>query len=321
MKSDKILKEPIVKAEGLAKTFRDFWHRPVVRAVNGVSFEVHPGEIFGFLGPNGSGKSTTLRMILGLLKPTAGKLLVFGLPPKNVNAKKKIGYLPEESCLYPFLTARETLMFYGSLFNLAPDVLNDRVAQLIEMSGLQHAARRRTGEFSKGMLRRLGLAQALINDPDLIILDEPTSGLDPLGCRQVKDLILTLARRGKTILISSHLLADMESVCRRVAIMSNGHIIVQGNLNELLENSAVCRFHLPAADKAQINAILAFMRAQAGAEAQVDHPRKTLEQFFLETVENARSGAMIPSGVAYVKEIAPFLAGKSRENENGICEK
>lgn len=321
MEQNTIPAEPVIKADGLTKIFRDFWHRPVVRAVNAVNFEVFPGEIFGFLGPNGSGKSTTLRMILGLLKPTAGILRVFGVPPQDVNSKSKIGYLPEESCLYPFLTARETLMFYGSLFNIAPAALKERVNQLVEMTGLQYTARRRVGEFSKGMLRRIGLAQALINDPDLIILDEPTSGLDPVGCRQVKDLILTLAERGKTILISSHLLADMESVCRRVAIMSNGNIIVQGSLSELLENIAVCRFCVQAADGEQIRAILQFLRLQTGVSARMDHPRKTLEQFFLETVEKAQPGATIPSGVAYVKEVAPFLAGKGPKDERSGCEK
>lgn len=305
---------PVIKANGLTKNFRDFWRRTVVCAVKGINFEIFPGEIFGFLGPNGSGKSTTLRMILGLLKPTAGILQVFGVPPQDVNSKAKIGYLPEESCLYPFLTARETLMFYGSLFDLESSVLKERVNQLLEMTGLQYAARRRIGEFSKGMLRRIGLAQALINDPDLIILDEPTSGLDPVGCRQVKDLILTLAARGKTIMISSHLLADMESVCRRVAIMSNGNVIVQGNLDKLLENIAVCRFCVQTGDDEQIRAIRQFLRLQTGVSAQMEHPRKTLEQFFLETVEKAQLDTAAPSGVAYVKKVAPFLAGKNTDD-------
>lgn len=321
MESKTLPAEPVIKATGLTKIFRDFWHRPVVSAVKTINFEVFPGEIFGFLGPNGSGKSTTLRMILGLLKPTAGILRVFGVSPQDVNSKSKIGYLPEEACLYPFLTAQETLMFYGSLFNLEPSTLKDRVNQLIEMTGLQYASQRRIGEFSKGMLRRIGLAQALINDPDLIILDEPTSGLDPVGCRQVKDLILTLAERGKTILISSHLLADMESVCQRVAIMSNGNIIVQGHLGELLENIAVCRFCVQAADDAQIRAILHYLRRQTGVSTRMDHPRKTLEQFFLETVEKVQPGTTIPSGVAYVKEVAPFLAGKSPKDEKMECGK
>jgi len=299
----------------LTKIFCDFWRRPVVSAVKAVSFEVYPGEIFGLLGPNGSGKSTTLRMLLGLLRPTAGQLNVFGKPAQDVNSKTRIGYLPEESCLYPFLTARETLMFYGRLFNLDSSILKERAEQLLEMSGLQHASERRVGEFSKGMLRRIGLAQALVNDPDLIILDEPTSGLDPVGCRQVKDLIVTLAGRGKTVLISSHLLADVESVCRRVVIMDNGKIIVQGRLNELLENEAVYRFCVPSASAEQIRAIQSFMLRKTGTTPQTDHPRKTLEQFFLETVARAQPGKTSPSGVAYTEKIAPFLAGEKQ------CEK
>ncbi len=310
MKQDSSKIEPVIKADGLSKVFRDFWRRPVVKAVNAVSFDVCPGEIFGLLGPNGSGKTTTLRLILGLLKPTSGSLRIFDDRPQNTNVKSRIGYLPEESALYPFLTAEETLRFYGSLFDLDAEVIRERVRQLLEMTGLQHAARRRVGEFSKGMLRRIGLAQALINDPDLIVLDEPTSGLDPVGCRQVKDLLLTLADRGKTILLSSHLLADMESVCRRIAIMSNGNIIVQGRLDELLENVSVCRFCVQAADDEQVRAIVQRLRLQAGASVQLDHPRKTLEQFFLETVEKNGPGAAIPSGVAYVEKVAPFLAGK-----------
>lgn len=299
--------EPIIRAGGLAKTFRDFWHRPIVRAVNAIDFEIYGGEVFGFLGPNGSGKSTTLRMILGLLKPTSGSLTVFGLPAHDVNSKARIGYLPEESSLYSFLTARETLLFYGSLFNIPQAVVKERVQQLLEMAGLRHAAHRRIGEFSKGMLRRIGLAQALINDPDLIILDEPTAGLDPVGCRQVKDLILTLAGRGKTIIISSHLLADIENVCQRVAIMNNGDIIVHGRLFELLEDTALCRFSVQTGSKEQIQAILDFLRQQTGAAAKMDHPRKTLEQFFIETVEKALPTAKIPTGVVYVEKVAPFL--------------
>lgn len=313
--------DTVIRAEGLGKVFRDFWRRPVVSAVKSVSFEVQAGEIFGLLGPNGSGKSTTLRMILGLLNPTAGTLSVFGKEPHDVGSKAKIGYLPEESCIYPFLTARETLMFYGSLFNLDAPSLKERVQQLLEMTGLQYAAARRIGEFSKGMLRRIGLAQALINDPDLVILDEPTSGLDPVGCRQIKDLILTLAGRGKTILVSSHLLADVENVCQRVIIMNNGNIIVQGRLNELLENETVCRFCVPSASAEQVETIKSFLRRQTGSSARMDHPRKTLEQFFLETVAGTQSETTSPSGVAYAEKVAPYLAGKNQENEKMQCEK
>ena len=185
--------EPVVRAVGLTKVFRDFWGRPKAKAVNSIDFEIRQGEVVGLLGPNGSGKSTTVKMLLGLLYPTGGRLSVFGRSPRVVATKREIGYLPEESYLYKYLTAAETLDFFGSLFNLSAQDRKERIDQLLEMVGLEHARRRRVGEFSKGMARRIGLAQAMINDPSFLILDEPTSGLDPLGCREVKDLILTIA--------------------------------------------------------------------------------------------------------------------------------
>ncbi|MDY0150442.1 MAG: ABC transporter ATP-binding protein, partial [Kiritimatiellia bacterium] len=213
-----------IHAEHLSKTFRDFWRRPRVEAVRSLSFEVPTGGIFGLLGPNGSGKSTTLKMILGLLFPTAGTLTVLSQSPRSTAVKSRIGYLPEETFLYPHLTPLETLSFYARLFRLPTDVARTRIEQLLEMTGLAQVRHRVVGEFSKGMARRLGLAQALLNDPDLVILDEPTAGLDPQGTRQVKDLLLALAARGKTVLLTSHLLADVEDVCHQVAILFNGRL-------------------------------------------------------------------------------------------------
>ena len=191
--------DPIIRASELTKVFRDFWHRPKVRAVDHITFSVARGEVFGLLGPNGSGKSTTIKLILGLLHPSHGQLAVLGHSPRDVKSKARVGYLPEESYLYPYLTSEETLDFYGRLFDLSPAERRNRIGQLLDMIGLGHARHRVVGEFSKGMARRIGLAQALINDPDLVVLDEPTSGLDPIGCRQMKDLIRTLAARGKTV--------------------------------------------------------------------------------------------------------------------------
>ncbi|MBR2723191.1 MAG: ABC transporter ATP-binding protein, partial [Lentisphaeria bacterium] len=206
----------VVSAIGLTKVFKDFWGRPKAKAVNDIDFEIKKGEVIGLLGPNGSGKSTTVKMILGLLYPTAGQLSVLGRSPQAVESKKEIGYLPEESYLYKYLTAEETLDFFGSLFDLSKEERERRIEQLLDMVGMSHARRRRVGEFSKGMARRIGLAQAMINDPEFLILDEPTSGLDPLGCKEVKDLILMLKKRGKTVLVTSHLLSDVEDVCDRV---------------------------------------------------------------------------------------------------------
>ncbi len=300
--------DSVIQAENLTKVFRDFWHRPKVRAVNGIGFEVQAGQVFGLLGPNGSGKSTTLKMILGLLYPTKGRLRVLGRSPRDVKAKARVGYLPEESYLYPYLTCEETLDFYGRLFDLDGRERKERIGQLLDMIGLQHARRRLVGEFSKGMARRIGLAQALINDPDLIVLDEPTAGLDPIGCRQVKDLILTLARRGKSVLLSSHLLADVEDVCDRIAILYNGRIQASGPIRDLLEERTRTQVTLPELPADALQRVLTALREALGAEPQVEHPRRDLEQFFLDVVEKARRGAVESSGVGPSAGTAKYLS-------------
>ena len=224
----------LVDAAGLTKIFRDFWMRARAKAVDGIDFAIEPGTIFGMLGPNGSGKSTTIKMILGLLRPTSGRLAVFGRPPTDVAVKKHIGFLPEESYLYRYLTPLETLDYYGQLFRIGRAERRRRSEELLEMVGLSAVAHRPVGEFSKGMTRRIGLAQALINDPDLLILDEPTSGLDPIGTRQVKELLIELRGRGKTILLSSHLLGDVQDVCDDMIMLYGGRIQARGTVDELL---------------------------------------------------------------------------------------
>ncbi len=298
----------VVTARELSKTFRDFWRRPKVQAVRGISFDVRRGEVFGLLGPNGSGKSTTIKMILGLLYPTQGNLRVLGHSPRHVRTKARVGYLPEESYLYSYLTLEEILAFYGSLFDLPRRARVARIDQLLDMIGLRHARRRAVGELSKGMARRVGLAQALINDPDLIVLDEPTSGLDPLGCREVKDLIVNLARRGKTILLSSHLLADVEDVCDRIAILYNGVIQAMGPIKELLEEPHRVRITLPEIPPETMQRILTELKALVGAEPEVDRPRRDLEQYFLEVVRKARADAQDHSGVAPSAGVADYLS-------------
>ena len=284
-----------IRARNLVKTFRDFWRRPRVEAVRSISFDVPVGHVFGLLGPNGSGKSTTIKMILGLLFPTSGELDVLGTSPRSISAKARIGYLPEETYLYPHLTPRETLAFYAHLFHLPPAEIRRRTDQLLEMVGLSHAAHRPVGEFSKGMARRVGLAQALLNDPDLVILDEPTSGLDPQGTRQVKDLILALAERGKTILLTSHLLADVEDVCHQVAILHAGRILAHGPLDLLLRQKDKTTLTFPTpADPATLQKVLASARDALGAEPLLDHPRQPLEPFFLQVVQNAGAIASPP---------------------------
>ena len=297
----------IVEAVGLVKEFRDFWNRPKAKAVNDIDFEVKEGEVLGLLGPNGSGKSTTVKMLLGLLYPTGGRLTVFGSSPRSVDAKRMIGYLPEETYLYKYLTAYETLDFFGSLFGLSAKERKTRTEQLLDMVGLSHAANRRVGEFSKGMARRIGLAQAMINDPAFLILDEPTSGLDPIGCREVKDLILLLKRRGKTVLVTSHLLSDVEDVCDRVVILYGGKIRAQGTMEELLSVKNSSRITIPDLPADALAKIEAVIRETAGTNFTVDHPHRTLEDFFLNVVDDAKKESISTSGATSGGEIASYL--------------
>ena len=300
--------EPIVLAEGVTRIFADFWGRPKVTAVADLSLAIRPGEVFGLLGPNGAGKSTTVKLLLGLLRPTRGKLSILGRPPHDLRSKERIGYLPEETRLYPYLTAEETLAFFGKLFDLTPGARRERCGQLLEMVGLGRARARRVGEYSKGMQRRLGLAQALLNDPDLLILDEPTSGLDPLGIREVKDLLLTLAERGKTILLCSHLLAEVEDVCDRVQILYAGRTLAEGGLKELLAQPDSLRLTVPALPSAALERVLAAVRREAAdGRVEVDVPNRSLESFFLEVIERARAGDSGEAG----GEVGPFLAAPS----------
>lgn len=227
------MQDAIIRLSGVAKTFRDFWLRPTVKAVDGLDLSVGSGEVFGLLGPNGSGKSTTIKMILGLLDPTAGSVSLFGLPPRSVAARRRLGYLPELSYLHPFLTARETLGYYAGLCDLPRKVAAERTDQLLEMVGLKDVANRAVGGFSKGMARRVALASALIGRPELLILDEPTSGLDPVSTNEVKTLVKTLARGGMTILMTSHLLADAGDVCDRVMILNHGKSVAEGKVSEI----------------------------------------------------------------------------------------
>ena len=303
----------VIRAVGLTKVFRDFWNRPNARAVNEIDFTVREGEVVGLLGPNGSGKSTTVKMILGLLYPTAGQLTVLGKAPRAVETKREIGYLPEESYLYKYLTAEETLDFFGALFNLSAAERRNRIDQLLDMVGLAHARHRRVGEFSKGMARRIGLAQAMINDPSLLIFDEPTSGLDPLGCREVKDLIMELKKRGKTVLITSHLLSDVEDICDRVVILYGGKVRAQGSLNELLTVSDSTRIVTPTLSGEAMEKVLAVLRENLnGEEFVMDHPRRTLEEFFLDVIAKAKNESVETSG-ALGGGIADYLSAEKDE--------
>lgn len=227
------MKEPAIRLDSVSKTFRDFWLRPTVKAVDGISLEIPQGEVFGLLGPNGSGKSTTIKMILGLISPSSGSVEVFGHPPRSLYARGQLGYLPELSYLHPFLTAEETVKYYAGLCSLPRGVAADRTRQLLKMVGLEAVAKRAVGSFSKGMSRRVALASALVGKPKLLILDEPTSGLDPVSTKEVKTLVSQLAKGGMSVLMTSHLLSDAGDVCDRVAILNHGKVVADGRVSEL----------------------------------------------------------------------------------------
>ena len=308
--------ETVISAQGLTKVFKDFWGRPKARAVEGIDFDVKRGEVFGLLGPNGSGKSTTVKMLLGLLYPSGGRISVFGHSPRHVQTKSRIGYLPEESYLYRYLNSEETVDFFGSLFHIDSKERRVRAEQLIEMVGLENARRRHVGEFSKGLQRRIGLAQALINDPDLIVLDEPTSGLDPIGCREIKDLILTLAERGKTVILSSHLLADVEDVCDRAMILYGGRVQAIGTMKELLSDRNATRITSPALSRETMDHVLKLIREDTQSqEVHVDNPTQNLENLFLNIVEQARKKESETSGATSGHRVAEYLRGKAGENQ------
>lgn len=298
--------EYAVETFSLTKIFSDLWGRRKVYAVGDLNLQIRYNEVFGLLGPNGSGKTTILKMLLGLLFPTKGKSLCLGGEGTDPKINARIGFLPEESYLYKYLSARETLDFYGRLFGLPRKVRRMRTEALLEMVGLKAVANRSVGTFSKGMARRIGLAQALINDPDLLILDEPTTGLDPIGTRQIKDLILKLAQRGKTILLCSHLLADVEDVCDRIAILYGGRIQIQGRVKDLLQQTNKRQITTDAISDTAVEKIRQIIRSE-GAACVVTSPMEKLETFFVKTVAAAQQQAQPTSGAVSTTQIGEFL--------------
>ena len=280
---------PIIETRSLTKIYRDFWGRQKVRALNALDVEVREGEVFGLLGPNGSGKSTTIKLLLGLLFPSSGQALVFGRDATDVNKNERIGYLPEESYLYRFLNAEETLDFYARLFDMPSDVRRQRVEELITMVGLTWAKRRQLKEYSKGMTRRIGLAQALINDPDLILLDEPTTGLDPIGTREMKDLILSLREKGKTVVMCSHLLADVQDVCDRIAILHQGELKELGRVDSLLTVEDVTQIRARGLSDECQQEIRDVIARHQGDLLEMDNPTSTLEELFLSIVRDSEA--------------------------------
>jgi len=280
--------EPVIQIRNLTKTYRDFWGRKKVQALNSLSLEVNKGEVFGLLGPNGSGKTTTMKLLLGLLFPTEGDISILGKPASDVSKNEKIGYLPEESYLYRFLNAEETLDFYGRLFDISAEERKQRTNELIEMVGLQHARRRQLKEYSKGMTRRIGLAQALINNPELVLLDEPTSGLDPEGSQDMKKLIENLRDQGKTVVMCSHLLADVQDVCDRIAILYGGELKELGRVEDLLKEQHETQFVTSHLDDTAVDEIKAVLDKHGASLKTCGHPTSSLEDLFMKTVQRSK---------------------------------
>src|SRR5882757_3395198 len=276
-----------IHTEHLTKVYKDFWGRDKVRALDDLSLTIERGEVFGLLGPNGSGKSTTIKLLLGLIFASRGTAHVLGHAAGSTAINEKIGFLPEESYLYKFLNGEETLMFYGRLFKIPRRELKRRVPELLDIVGLDAKSRKRKlREYSKGMARRIGLAQAMINNPDLILLDEPTTGLDPIGTREMKDLILSLKNQGKTVLLCSHLLADVQDVCDRITILFRGKMQTLGEVKDLLQVKDITQIETRGMSDPQIEETRIFMSRMGAGNAQITHPTTTLEELFVRVVQN-----------------------------------
>jgi ABC-2 type transport system ATP-binding protein len=280
---------PAVAVTGLTKVFAVPFRRQSIVAVRDLDLRVKPGEVYGLLGPNGSGKSTTLKIVLGLVSPTGGQTEIFGRDSRLVESREAVGFLPENPYFYKFLTGTETLRFFGQLCGLSGVSLKKRVDEMLELVGLTDARDRRLRGYSKGMLQRIGLAQALINEPKLVVLDEPTAGVDPAGSHQIRDLIVDLRRRGITVLLSSHLLAQVQEVCDRVGILANGALVREGRLEELLAVENQTELVLENASDKLVNEIEVLA---ANSDAKLVARRRsttTLERLFLEAMGNGEA--------------------------------
>ena len=274
-----------IQTDNLTKVYRDFWGRDKVRALDDLNLTIRPGEVFGLLGPNGSGKSTTIKLLLGLIFPTRGRASIMGHPAGSPAVNERIGFLPEEYYLYRFLNGEETLHFYARLFRIPRKERNRRVPKLLDIVGLDAKARKRKlREYSKGMARRIGLAQALINNPDLILLDEPTTGLDPIGTREMKDLILSLKAQGKTVLLCSHLLADVQDVCDRITILYRGKMQTLGLVKDLLQVRDITDIQIKGASDQHIAQLKDFLQSIGAPNPTFSHPTTTLEDLFVRIV-------------------------------------
>jgi ABC-2 type transport system ATP-binding protein len=279
---------PAVSIRDLEKIFPVPLRRRRVVALRGLSLDIPAGHVYGLLGPNGSGKSTTLKILLGLVTPTSGTTEIFGVPSDRVSSRVDVGFLPENPYFYKFLTGAETISFYGKLCGLGGGVLKDRVNELLDLVGLNDAGDRRVGSYSKGMLQRIGLAQAMVHDPRLLILDEPTAGVDPAGSRQIRDLILELKARGKTILLTSHLLEQVQEVCDRVGILAKGRLVREGSLDILTGITGQTEYLIENASPELQEEIARLAESHGARLVKTRQPQFDLETVFLKATENTK---------------------------------
>ena len=281
---------PAVEITDLVKEFKTSIRRQPLRAVDGVSLRIMPGHVYGLIGPNGSGKSTTMKALLGLLAPTEGNCKIFGKDSLKVDSRNDVGFLPENPYFYKHLTGGETLRFYGRLCGLSGKPLAERVDELLELVDLTGARDRRIGGYSKGMLQRIGLAQAMVQHPRLVILDEPTAGVDPVGSREIRDLIMKLREQGITVFLCSHLLEQVQEVCDQVGIIFNGKLIREGKLEDLIAIEDQTEVVIRNADPALVSRIEELIGSAEGAElVQTGKPRTTLERLFLKEIKRDHS--------------------------------
>jgi len=285
-----LMSVPAIRITSLTKDFRLGMRGVKLRAVDNLSLEVADNHVYGLLGPNGSGKSTTMKVILGLLEPTLGQCEIFGLPSDSIEARRMVGYLPESPYFYRFLTGSELVNYYASICGVPSNQRAKRTAEVLELVGLTAAAGRRVGTYSKGMLQRVGMAQAIVHDPRLVILDEPTAGVDPMGSQAITEMIMELKRRGKTVLLCSHLLAQVEGVCDDMAILDKGHLVMSGAVGELLRRQGVSNLVVENFDKSTQSDIEAVLARHGAKLLHVDEARVALDRLFLEKVAHREGG-------------------------------
>ena len=281
---------PVIETVKLTKTYTDFWGRPKLTALDSLDMNIEAGEVFGLIGPNGSGKTTTFKLLLGLLFPTSGVARLLGKDPREVSVKARLGFLPEESYLYRFLNTDETLDFFGRIFNMNRALRKRRIDELVEIFGLSKIRKRPLKTYSKGQVRRVAFAQALINDPDVVILDEPTSGLDPISSRQIKDLIIGLRKRGKTVLLSSHLLADVQDVCDRILILHEGKTRAAGAVRDILVKGDSLTLTLKNVSPETKKKLEELIQQEGATLVRSEDTMETLEDVFLRTVKESGDG-------------------------------